>query len=59
MKKEECVVFEDSFSGLEAGRRAEMKVVGLATSNPAEKIADKADVVVPDFRALSFTDILN
>ena len=59
MKKEECVVFEDSFSGLEAGRRAEMKVVGLATSNPAEKIADKADVVVPDFRGLSFTDILN
>lgn len=59
MKKEECVVFEDSFSGLEAGRRAEMKVVGLATSNPAEKIADKADVVVPDFRDLSFTDILN
>lgn len=59
MKKEECVVFEDSFSGLEAGRRAEMKVVGLATSNPAEKIADKADVVVPDFRDLSFIDILN
>lgn len=59
MKKEECVVFEDSFSGLEAGRRAEMKVVGLATSNPVEKIADKADVVVPDFRGLSFTDILN
>lgn len=59
MKKEECVVFEDSFSGLEAGRRAEMKVVGLATSNPAEKIADKADVVVSDFRGLSFTDILN
>lgn len=59
MKKEECVVFEDSFSGLEAGRRAEMRVVGLATSNPAEKIADKADVVIPDFRDVSFTDILN
>lgn len=59
VKKEECVVFEDSFSGLEAGRRAEMKVVGLATSNPADKIADKADVVIPDFRDFSFTDIQN
>lgn len=49
MKEKECVVFEDSFSGLEAGRRAGMKVIGLATTNPAAEIRDKADLVIPDF----------
>lgn len=45
----ECLVFEDSFFGIEAGKRAGMKVVGLSTTNPAEKIAEKADAVIPDF----------
>ena len=46
---ENCVVFEDSFHGLEAGNRAGMKVIGLATTNPASSIADKASLVIPDF----------
>lgn len=44
-----CVVFEDSFNGLRAGRAAGAHVVGLSTSNPAEAIAPLADVVIPDF----------
>lgn len=55
-EKENCVVFEDSFSGLEAGRRAGMKIVGLATTNPADRISDKANIVIPDFRYFSYTD---
>ena len=46
---EKCVVFEDSFAGLESGRRAGMFVTGLATTNPAETLRDKADIVIPDF----------
>ena len=46
---ENCVVFEDSFHGLEAGNRAGMKVIGLATTNSAEAIKDKAAHVIPDF----------
>ena len=46
---ERCVVFEDSFHGLESGNRAGMKVIGLATTNPASSIADKATLVIPDF----------
>lgn len=47
---EECVVFEDSFHGLEAGKRAGMTVVGLATTNSAKDIAPLSDRVWCDFR---------
>ena len=33
-----CVVFEDSFHGIQAGNAAGMPVVGLSTTNPAEAI---------------------
>lgn len=49
-----CVVFEDSFHGLEAGNAAGMAVVGLCTTNPKEAIADKCKLVIPDFAAFSF-----
>ena len=49
-----CVVFEDSFHGLEAGNAAGMAVVGLCTTNPKEAIADKCKLVIPDFTAFSF-----
>lgn len=51
-----CVVFEDSFHGLEAARRAGMKIVGLSTTNSYEAIKDKADVVIPDFKAFTITN---
>lgn len=53
---ERCIVFEDSFSGLQAGRSAGMKVVGLATTNPAESLKGKADVVIPDYTNFGFKD---
>lgn len=43
---EDCFVFEDSYPGLEAGRRARATVVALATTNPRETLLDKADVVI-------------
>lgn len=42
----ECVVFEDSFQGLQAGRAAGAYVVGLSTTNPASEVARFADLVV-------------
>ena len=51
---ENCVVFEDSFHGLEAGNRAGMKVIGLATTNPAVAIKDKATLVIPDFEGFTY-----
>ena len=51
---ENCIVFEDSFHGIEAGNRAGMKVIGLATTNPAEAIAEKVSLTIPDFVDFSF-----
>lgn len=48
-----CVVFEDSFHGLEAANRARMTVVGLATTNPEEAIRGKATLVIQDFNGFS------
>jgi HAD superfamily hydrolase (TIGR01509 family) len=55
---EHCVVFEDSFHGLEAANRAEMKVVGLATTNPADAIVDKCEVVISDFVGFSYEKMM-
>lgn len=46
---DECIVFEDSFNGLKSGRAAGMKVVGLATTNSAERIAPYSDVVISNY----------
>lgn len=51
---ENCVVFEDSFHGLEAGNAAGMTVVGLSTTNPAEAIRDKCRMVIPDFTSFGY-----
>lgn len=55
---ENCYVFEDSFSGLEAGRRSGAKVVALSTTNPSEKLLDKADRVISSFKQLSVEQLL-
>ena len=47
-----CVVFEDSFNGLKAGRSAGMYVIGLATTNAAEQIRPLCHQVISDFNDL-------
>ena len=53
-----CVVFEDSFHGLQAGTAAQMAVVGLSTTNPEEAIKDKCNVVIPDFTNFTYQDMI-
>lgn len=55
---DECIVFEDSFNGLKAGKNAHMKVVGLSTTNPAESIKPLSDIQVCNYEGLDF-DKLN
>lgn len=56
---ENCVVFEDSFHGLEAGNRAGMTVIGLATTNTEEQIRDKAAAVIQDFNGFTYEKMMN
>jgi beta-phosphoglucomutase len=51
---EACVVFEDSLAGIEAGLRAGMKVVGVATTLAAERLKD-AEMVIRDFREITLS----
>lgn len=52
--KSECVVFEDAFTGLEAGMRAGMFTVGLATTNSRDAICDRCHLVADSFSDLSY-----
>ena len=49
----DCVVFEDSFNGLKSGRAAQMRVVGLATTNPADSIRPYCDIVISNYLELN------
>ena len=46
---DECVVFEDSINGLRSGQAAKMRVVGLLTTNPIDKVCKLSDIQIPDF----------
>lgn len=53
-----CVVFEDSFHGLEAGNAAGMTVVGLSTTNTAEAIKDKCKLSISDFVGFNYEKMM-
>lgn len=42
----DCIVFEDSLKGLQAGRSSGAKVVAVATTNPRDVVAPLADQTV-------------
>lgn len=62
---ENCVVFEDSLVGIEAGVAAGMKTVALTLTNPREFWiahnsipADRTDMVIDDYLKLSPADVV-
>ncbi len=52
-----CIVFEDSLSGIEAGQRAGCKVVGVMTTHTAEELKH-TDYVIDDFENLKIQDLI-
>ncbi|HYV33635.1 MAG TPA: HAD family phosphatase, partial [Candidatus Limnocylindria bacterium] len=57
VKPSDCIIFEDTFHGIEAAKRAGMKVVALATSHPAKEIRH-ADLVIKDFTKIKISKLL-
>lgn len=53
LRPEECIVFEDAFTGIQAATAAGMRVIGIASTNPAEALKDKVYAVIPDFCGLT------
>lgn len=51
-------VFEDSFHGLQAGMSSGATVIGLATTNSREAIADKAHYVMDDFSEMTYEKLI-
>ena len=49
MEAADCVVFEDSLSGVKAGKAAGCKVVGIMSTHTAEELSE-ADFSINDFR---------
>jgi beta-phosphoglucomutase family hydrolase len=55
---EACLVFEDSTPGIQAGRNAGMKVIGVATSHPAELLKN-TEFVIKDFTEINVKTVWN
>ena len=58
VRPDECIVFEDSFKGLKSGRVAGMKVVGVATTNAKELIAEYSDIQITDYKQVCYASLL-
>ena len=56
-KPERCVVFEDAFVGIQAGKSGGMKVVGIASTHPIEKLTE-ADLALHSLEGVSPVELL-
>ncbi|WP_136481395.1 HAD family hydrolase [Cognatitamlana onchidii] len=55
--KEECMVIEDSTNGIEAAKSADIFCVGYDSFHSKNQDYTKADMVISDFREVSFNKI--
>jgi beta-phosphoglucomutase len=54
----QCIVIEDSLSGVEAGKNSGSKVIGITTTHTAEELIH-TDLVITDFDDLTLEDLSN
>ena len=53
-----CIVFEDSTAGVEAGKAAGMKVVALTTTHTKKELKE-ADLVIDDYTEVNYEKLLS
>ncbi|HEX9956782.1 MAG TPA: HAD family phosphatase [Fibrella sp.] len=51
---EESIVFEDSMTGVKAGRAAGARVIGLATTHTVDELAEVTSDVITDFTEMTW-----
>jgi beta-phosphoglucomutase len=54
----DCLVFEDSFAGIQAGTDAGMRVIGLSTTNSEAALKDKVYRIIPNFQNRTIDDYI-
>lgn len=57
-KPEDCIVFEDSLSGVASGRASGAKVVGVATTHTDQEL-EGTDIVIDDFQGVDPMELVN
>lgn len=55
----DCFVFEDSLSGLAAGRASGATVIGIATTLPSDRIQGRADLIVDSIADITVDTLLH
>lgn len=56
-KPENCIVIEDSLSGVKAGKSAGCKVIGITTTHSAQELTE-TDFIINDFNKLDPQDLI-
>jgi len=56
LPNKQCIVIEDSLSGVTAGRKSGSKVIGITTTHTREELTE-ASYVINDFDELSLSDL--
>lgn len=59
LEAQDCFVFEDSISGLQAGKDSGATIIGLTTTNSASAIAPLCQCIIHDFKDFSVSQMLN
>ena len=60
VSKNECIIFEDSIEGIEAARNADIKVVGVTSSQSSEKLKSVgAFKTINDYTKIRLDNIFN
>lgn len=54
---DECIVFEDAFTGLQAGMSSGILTIGVATYNGRDAIQDKCHHVIDNFEGLTYDGV--
>lgn len=57
-KPEDCIVFEDSIAGVESGKKAGCKVVGITTTHPPGELM-RTDYIIDNFVGLEPEDLIS
>ncbi|NID12225.1 HAD family hydrolase [Fibrivirga algicola] len=56
---EESIVFEDSMTGIKAGRSAGARVIGLATTHTIDELAEVTNDAITDFTEMTWERLTN